>query len=95
VREQIIRPGSGAAFAVALSPDTEQRFLYVADGTEHKVWILRRRDLQVLGAIGAEGSAPGQFGIPHNVATDAQGNLYVTEAIPGRAQKFLVKPGGS
>jgi DNA-binding beta-propeller fold protein YncE len=97
VREQTIRPGSGAAFAVALSPDPEQHFLYVADGTEHKIWILRRANLQVLGAIGAEGSAPGEFGIPHNVATDGQGNLYVTEAIPGRAQKFTLQsaPSGS
>ena len=95
VREQIIRPGSGAAFAVALSPDPHQRFLYVADGTDHKIWVLRRNDLHVLGTIGSEGTAPGQFGIPHNVATDAQGNVYVTEAIPGRAQKFIVKPTGS
>ena len=95
LREQVIRPGSGAAFAVALSPDPDQRFLYVADGTEHKVWILRRHDLHVVGAIGSEGNAPGQFGIPHNVATDAQGNLYVTEAIPGRAQKFTRKRSGS
>lgn len=91
VREQIIRPGSGAAFAVALSPDPGQRFLFVADGTHHKIWVLQRDDLRVVGAIGSEGNAPGQFGIPHNVATDARGNLYVTEAIPGRAQKFVLK----
>jgi DNA-binding beta-propeller fold protein YncE len=91
VREQTIRPGSGAAFAVALSADRDQRFVYVADGTDHKVWILRRADLHVLGAIGTEGNAPGQFGVPHNLATDAHGNLYVTEAIPGRAQKFVPK----
>jgi DNA-binding beta-propeller fold protein YncE len=95
VRERVIRPGSGAAFAVAISPDADQRFLYVADGTAHKLWVLRRNDLHVLGAIGSEGNAPGQFGIPHNVATDAQGNLYVTEAIPGRAQKFVLTPSGS
>jgi DNA-binding beta-propeller fold protein YncE len=96
VRERTIRPGSGAAFAVALSSDADQRYVYVADGTDHKVWVLGRHELDVLGAIGSEGHAPGQFGIPHNLATDAQGNLYVTEAIPGRAQKFILKsrPGG-
>jgi DNA-binding beta-propeller fold protein YncE len=94
LQERTIRPGSGAAFAVALSPDADQQFVYVADGTHHKVWVLRRADLHVLGSIGTEGTAPGQFGIPHNVATDTHGNLYVTEAIPGlRAQKFVLKSG--
>lgn len=101
VRERTIRPGSGAAFALSLSPEPDQRYIYVADGMAHKVWVVRRGDLEVLGAIGSEGLAPGQFGVPHNLATDGQGNLYVTEAITaapvgappavtGRAQKFVL-----
>jgi DNA-binding beta-propeller fold protein YncE len=92
VAERIIRPGSGAAFSVVLSHDPQQQFVFVADGTEHKVWILRRADLAVVGQLGSEGSGPGQLGITHNLATDSRGHLYVAEAVPGlRAQKFTFK----
>jgi DNA-binding beta-propeller fold protein YncE len=89
-RERTLRPGSGAAFSVALSRDPAQRFVYVADGTAHKVWVLRRSDLAILGAFGREGSDPGELGITHNVTVDSNGHVYVAEAIPGRrAQKFV------
>ena len=90
VAEKIIRPGDGAATAIALSHEPGQPFVYVGDGSEDKVWILRRSDLEVLGSFGSRGSAPGQFGRPHNMDVDAEGNLYVTEAAPGmRVQKFV------
>ena len=58
VTEKTIAPltrASGSAFVVALSPDDEQRWLYLADGTNHKVWILRRSDLEVVGEFGRGG----------------------------------------
>ncbi len=89
VTETIIRPGSGAAFSVALSHDPEQEFVYASDGTQHKFWILRRSNMEVLGEFSGEGSEPGQLGRPHNMTTDSKGNIYVAEAEPGRrAQKF-------
>jgi len=92
VRERLLRPGAGAAFGVAFSPDAAQEFLYVADGTEHKIWILRRADLEVLGAVGTEGAGPGEMQRPHNLSVDASGNLYVAEADPGwRVQRFLFR----
>ncbi len=92
VMERIIRLGTGSAFSVALSHDPEQRFVYVADGTQHRIWILRRSDLEVVGQFSGEGSEPGQLGRPHNLTTDSQGNIYVAEAEPGRrAQKFAFK----
>ena len=92
VMERIIRPGTGAAFSVALSHDPEQRFVYATDGTQHRFWILRRSDLEVLGQFAGEGSEPGQLGRPHNLTTDSRGNIYVAEAEPGRrAQKFAFK----
>jgi DNA-binding beta-propeller fold protein YncE len=90
VQERVLRPGAGAAFAVEFSHDPGQAFLYVADGTEHKVWILRRADLEVVGELGSEGAEPGQFRRPHNLGVDSEGNLYVAEADPGwRVQRFL------
>ncbi len=89
VQERVLRSGTGAAFDVALSHDAEQSFLYVADGEEHQIWVLRRSDLEVLDRFGSEGTEPGQFGRPHNLEVDSQGNLYVAEAAPGaRVQRF-------
>ena len=32
--------------------DAQQKYLYVADGTNNKVWILRRSDLEIIGEFG-------------------------------------------
>jgi len=92
VMERILRTGNGAAFSVTLSPDPEQQFMYVPDGTEHKIWILRRKGLEVLGNFAGPGKEPGQLGRPHNITVDSRGHIYVTEADPGmRAQMFTFK----
>ena len=95
VAEKIIAPrtlASGSAFVIALSPDPEQRWLYLADGTNHKVWTLRRDDLEVVSEFGRGGRQLGQFLRPHGMGIDSQGNLYVGEASTGRrVQKFAVQ----
>ncbi len=83
---------SGTAFTLGLSHDPEQRFLYLADGTNHKLWILRRDDLEVVGEIGSGGRQIGQFIRPHNVAVDSHGNIYTGEAADGRrVQRFTLE----
>lgn len=73
-----------------LSPDPQQQWLYVADGTNHKVWILRRSDLSIVGEFGRGGRQVGQMLRPHGMSIDAKGNLYVGEASTGRrVQKFV------
>jgi sugar lactone lactonase YvrE len=94
--EKVIAPAtlsSGSAFVPVLSPDAQQQWLYVADGTNHKVWILRRSTLEIVGDFGRGGRQVGQFLRPHGMSIDSQGNLYVGEASTGRrVQKFsLVK----
>ena len=93
VREKIIAPktlASGSAFVPVLSPDRDQQFLYLADGTNHKIWILRRNDLEVLGAFGRGGRQLGQMLRPHGMSVDSRGNLYVGEASTGRrVQRFI------
>jgi streptogramin lyase len=93
--EKIVAPAtlaSGSAFVIVLSPDPQQQWLYLADGTNHKVWILRRSDLEIVGEFGRGGRQAGQFLRPHGMSIDAQGNLYVGEASTGRrVQKFLVQ----
>ena len=94
VTEKIIAPetrASGSAFVIALSPDNNQQWLYLADGTNHKVWILRRSDLEVVGSFGHGGRHVGQMLRPHGMSVDNRGNLYVGEASTGRRiQKFTL-----
>lgn len=92
VEERFIAPAtlaSGSSFVPVLSEDPEQRWLYLADGTNHKVWTLRRSDLEIVGEFGRGGRQVGQFLRPHGMAIDSEGNLYVGEASTGRrVQKF-------
>jgi DNA-binding beta-propeller fold protein YncE len=91
--EKVVAPAtlaSGSAFVPVLSPD--EQWLYLADGTNHKVWILRRSDLEIVGAFGRGGRQVGQMLRPHGMSIDAQGNLYVGEASTGRrVQKFTLQ----
>ena len=92
VREGFVAPQTriyGSVFDIAFSPDPNQRFLYVADGANHKVHILRRNDLTVVGSFGNGGRAGGEFGVAHQLASDSEGNLYVGETVNrNRIQKF-------
>jgi hypothetical protein len=84
--------GSGSVWDLEFSPD--QTYIYVADGTNAKVWILRRDTYEIVGSVGSPGSAAGQFATAlHDLIVDSQGNLYTGEAATaGRVQKFrLVK----
>jgi sugar lactone lactonase YvrE len=97
--EKIVAPAtlaSGSAFVIVLSPDPQEQWLYLADGTNHKVWILRRSSLEIVGEFGRGGRQVGQFLRPHGLSIDAQGNLYVGEASTGRrVQKFALQRSGT
>ena len=84
-------PGAaGTAASLGLSPDPEQRFLYVADLTNAQVVILDRGTLERLGTFGERGNAPGQFRMAvHDIAVDSVGNIYTADLGP-RAQKFAL-----
>jgi hypothetical protein len=83
--------GNGAAYDVALSADPQQRFLYVPDGTNNHIWILRRDTLEVVGRFGRQGRYAGQFHHVHSIAVDSKGNIYAAETQGKRFQKFLFK----
>ena len=84
--------GEGAVWDIAFSNDPQQRFLYVADGSDQKVWVLRRDSLEVLSSVGAGGRWPGHFYGVGNIAVDSKGNLYTGETYEGkRLQKFIFK----
>lgn len=45
-------------------------------------------DGKYLRGIGGEGTEPGQFRLPHGIALDSRDNLYVTDTMNARIQKF-------
>jgi DNA-binding beta-propeller fold protein YncE len=88
--------GDGSVWDIAFSHDPQQRFLYVADGHDKKVFILRRESLEVVSSFGAGGRMPGQFYGVGSIAVDSKGNVYTGENYEGkRVQKFVYKGLGS
>ena len=84
----------GSAYGVALSQDPEQRWIYVNDGSNNRIWILRREDLEVVGSFSSYGRQGGQVLSAHSIAVDQQGNLYVGETRGRRVQRFKLVSGG-
>jgi DNA-binding beta-propeller fold protein YncE len=95
VKEATLAPETlamGSVWDLALSHDRAQTYLYVPDGTNQKVWIVRRADLSVAGEFGRGGRNAGYFGWVHNLAVDSRGNVYTSEVdIYKRVQKFVLK----
>jgi len=73
-----------APYGIAI--DAEQR-VFVADGRANQVLRLKSSG-EVDLRIGRKGRAPGQFELPHMLAFDKAGNLYVAEVGGERLQKF-------
>ena len=94
VREAYVAPKTmrGSVLDLAFSRDKEQKWIFVADGRNEKVWIVRKSDLQTMGSFGHAGHWGGGFTIAHNIAIDSKNNIYVTESLSGqRVQRFLYK----
>jgi DNA-binding beta-propeller fold protein YncE len=84
--------GTGSVWDIAFSRDPQQRFLYVADGHDQKVFIVRRDTLETVGSFGDGGRYPGTFYGVGSVAVDSKGNVYTGETLEGkRVQKFIPK----
>ncbi|MCE7972758.1 MAG: hypothetical protein DYG92_00305 [Leptolyngbya sp. PLA1] len=62
--------------------------LYVADMTAQVIRVFDRKSGADLGQIGSVGDGDGQFRLPLGVATDPQGNVYVSDMMRCRVQKF-------
>jgi DNA-binding beta-propeller fold protein YncE len=95
VKEQFIARRSlsdGSVWDIAFSKDPQQKYIYLADGRNQKVYIIQRDTLEVLTSFGDGGRQPGQFYGVHSIATDSKGNIYTTETYEGRRlQKFVYK----
>jgi DNA-binding beta-propeller fold protein YncE len=88
--------GSGSAWDIAFSKDPEQRYIFLADGTNEKVRVIVRETLEEITNFGDGGRQPGQFFGVHSIAADSRGNLYTTETYEGkRVQRFVYKGMGT
>ena len=84
--------GSGSTWDLAFSKDPQQRFIFLADGTNEKVRVILRETMEELTNFGDGGRQPGQFFGVHSIATDSKGNVYTTETYEGkRVQRFRFK----
>jgi DNA-binding beta-propeller fold protein YncE len=93
VKEAYIAPetlAQGSTWDIDFSNDPEQKYIYLADGQNFKIYVLDRESLEVLVSFGGGGRQPGQFYAPHSIATDSRNNIYTTETYEGkRIQKFV------
>jgi len=95
VKEKVIAPktlGDGSVWDVAFSKDPQQKYMYLADGKNERIYVMLRDTLEVLTSFGDGGRQPGQFFAVHSIATDSKGNIYTSETYEGRRlQKFVYK----
>jgi len=90
-REGQRRAGGGSAVALELSRDSNQRLMYIVNQNNAEVDIIDRETGKILANIGrGVGHYPGQFDVPHGIAVDSKGNVYVAENRGKRIQKFKI-----
>jgi DNA-binding beta-propeller fold protein YncE len=85
---------NGSVWDMVLSHDPAQKYLYVADGANGRIYILNRSDGKQLGQFGRTGRMAGEFKWIHNLAIDRDGNLYTAEVGFGRRVQKFVRSGG-
>src|SRR5712691_2146786 len=87
----------GTVHHFALSPDKEQRFLYVVDGSNKTIRVLNRQTLEIVANIGGHaGHNAREFFHAHSAAIDSKGNLFIGEVNNGqRYYKYAFKGMGS
>ena len=84
--------GDGSVWDIAFSKEPQQKYLYLADGKNEKIYIFDRATMEILTSFGDGGRQPGQWFAVHSIAVDSKGNIYTTETYEGRRlQKFVYK----
>ena len=84
--------GDGSVWDIAFSKEPQQKYLYLADGKNEKIYIFDRATMEILTSFGDDGRQPGQWFAVHSIAVDSKGNIYTTETYEGRRlQKFVYK----
>ena len=75
----------GTVHNFALSPDKEQKFLYVLDGSNKAIRLLNRQTLEIVSNVGGHaGHNAREFFHAHSFAVDSKGNLFIGEVNNGQ-----------
>ena len=75
----------GTVHHFAMSPDKEQKFLYLVDGSNKTVRVLNRQTLEIVSNIGGHaGHNAREFFHAHSAAADSKGNLFIGEVNNGQ-----------
>jgi hypothetical protein len=92
VAEYVLDPNTrfvGSVWDIGFSTDPEQKYLFVADGTNNQVHILLRENGKEVGAFGRQGRNAGEFHWLHTMAIDSRGNIFTGDVDTGkRVQRF-------
>ncbi|HEY3841489.1 MAG TPA: peptidyl-alpha-hydroxyglycine alpha-amidating lyase family protein [Bryobacteraceae bacterium] len=62
--------------------------IFVSDGYGNSRVVKYDKNGKFIATVGSKGSAPGQLNLPHTIATDAKGNVYVGDRSNARIQVF-------
>jgi len=62
--------------------------IFVSDGYGNSRVVKYDKNGRYVASVGSKGSQPGQFNIPHTLAVDGQGNVYVGDRTNRRIQVF-------
>lgn len=83
-------PPCGSLYKLILSKDPEQRYMFVADGTNNKIWILERASGATIGSFARNGRYAGELHWVNAIGIDTDGNIYTGEVEQAkRIQKFM------
>jgi hypothetical protein len=96
VQEVVIAPNTrlnGTVRDIAFSEDDDQRWLFVTDGTNERVYILFRPTLETKTSFGVGGRYPSHFRELGGIAVASDGTLYTAEDGQGRRVQRFVKTG--
>jgi len=95
VKEKQVAPrtlGDGSVWDIAFSKDKEQKYIFLADGKNERIYVMDRASLEILTSFGDGGRQPGMWFAVHSIATDSKGNIFTTETYEGkRVQKFVYR----
>jgi DNA-binding beta-propeller fold protein YncE len=83
----------GTVHSFVLSPDKEQKFLYVLDGSNKAIRVVNRQTMETLASVGGHaGHNAREFFHAHGFAADSRGNLFIGEVNNGqRYYKYAYK----
>jgi len=75
----------GSVHNFMVSPDKDQKWLYVVDGSNKAIRVLDRKTMEIVSSIGGHGGHNArEFFHAHSAAMDSKGNIFIGEVNNGQ-----------